>query len=48
MVTLLRRYDGVVWLEATIYEHCANLGDVLFFSRHPDEGRGPLPRRDKK
>ena len=47
MVTLLRRYDGVVWLNATIYEHCSGLCYLLFFSRHPGAGRGPLPRRDR-
>ena len=46
MDTGLRRYDGSVWLGNIFYEHCANLCVVLFLSRHPGVGRGPLPRRD--
>ena len=30
MVTLLCRYDGVVWLDATIYKHCATMGESNF------------------
>ena len=39
MTTLLRRYDGVVWVGTTIYKHCSILCYLLFFSRHP----GPAP-----
>ena len=46
MDTGLRRYDGSVWLGTIFYEHCSNLCVVLFLSRHTDEGRYLLPRRD--